>query len=100
MATTRAVRPDELDELLDLYEMLYEEPQARTDAVEAAWEAVQNDDSTVVLGVEHEGHLVSTCQLSIVPSIAHGGRPFAVIEFVVTHEDHRGEGFGSQCVEA
>jgi GNAT superfamily N-acetyltransferase len=100
MTTTRAVRPDELDELLELYGMLYEEPQERTATVEAAWDDIQHDESTMVLGVEHDGRLVSTCQLSVVPSIAHGGRPFGVLEFVVTHEDYRGQGFGKRCVEA
>ncbi|WP_181687031.1 GNAT family N-acetyltransferase [Halorhabdus salina] len=100
MATTRPVRPDERDEVPDLYGMLFEEPQQRTAAVEAAWETLQADDSTVLLGVEHEGQLVSTCQLSIIPSVTHGGQPFGVIEYVVTHEDWRGEGFGTRCVEA
>ncbi|WP_167880006.1 GNAT family N-acetyltransferase [Halorhabdus rudnickae] len=99
MGTVRPIKEDELDALRDLYGMLFEETPAQSPAVEAAWDTIQNEESTVVLGVEYEGTLVSTCQLSIVPSISHGGRPFGVIEYVVTHEDYRGNGFGRECIE-
>ena len=99
MGTVRTVEADELDALRKLYGMLFEEPPAQSSDLEDAWERLQADESTVVLGVEHEGTLVSTCQLSIVPSITHGGRSFGVIEYVVTHEDYRGMGFGQQCVQ-
>ncbi|AWB28185.1 GNAT family N-acetyltransferase [Halococcoides cellulosivorans] len=99
MPTTRPVRPDELDDLLALYEMLFpEESAARTEAVDDAWDAIQADPNTTVLGTVTD-RLVATCQLTIIPAVARGGQPFAVIEYVVTHDEERGEGYGSQCLE-
>jgi len=98
MATVRPVRADELDQLLDLYGHLYDERPERTPAVEDVWRTIQADDATVVLGTITD-RLVASCQLAIVPTVAHGGRPFGVLEYVVTHADHRGEGHGTRVVE-
>jgi GNAT superfamily N-acetyltransferase len=55
----------------------------------------------VRLVVEEVGDvLVSTCMLGIVPSLAHGARPFGVIEHVVTLATHRRRGFSSAVIEA
>lgn len=98
MTTVRPVRSDELDQLLDLYGHLYDERPERTPAVEDAWRAIQADDATVVLATVTD-RLLAACQLAIVPAVAHGGRPFGVLEYVVTHADHRGEGHGTRAVD-
>jgi GNAT superfamily N-acetyltransferase len=48
---------------------------------------------------EMDGVLVSTCMLGIVPSLAHGARPFGVIEHVVTLASHRRRGFSRAAIE-
>ncbi|MFB6162350.1 MAG: N-acetyltransferase family protein [Halococcoides sp.] len=98
MATIRPVQADELDELLDLYGHLYEERPGRTPDTEDAWLTLQADDATVVLAAVTD-RLVAACQLAIVPAVAREGRPFGVLEYVVTHADHRGEGHGTRVVE-
>ena len=41
---------------------------------------------------EAGGILVSTCMLGIVPNLAQGGKPFGIIEHVVTLAPHRRQG--------
>ncbi|MEO1364479.1 MAG: GNAT family N-acetyltransferase [Pseudomonadota bacterium] len=38
--------------------------------------------------------------LHILPNMTQGGRPYALIENVVTHAEHRGAGHGRQVMEA
>lgn len=101
MATVRSARADELDELLDLYRTLNpDDPELSPDDVDDQWAEMLADDDLDVIGVEHDGQIVATCVLSVTKNLTRGARPFALIENVVTHEDYRSEGFGTQCVEA
>lgn len=45
------------------------------------------------------GEVLSSCTLLIVPNLTHGGRPYGVVENVVTHLSHRGKGFATACLD-
>jgi len=57
-------------------------------------DALLRSDLAHLLVIEGEGGLLGTCLLLIVPNLTRGGRPFAIVENVVTHADHRGRGLG------
>lgn len=95
------MRSDELAELLDLYQMLNpEDPELDPAAVADLWDEMVTDDNLDVVVVEHADRLVATCVLSITKNLTRSARPFALIENVVTHEEYRGNGYGTQVVEA
>lgn len=55
----------------------------------------ENDNYNYILIAEENGEVVSSVQMSIIRSMTHNVRPFAVIENVVTHADHRQKGYAS-----
>ncbi|MHB9288291.1 GNAT family N-acetyltransferase [Halobacteriales archaeon Cl-PHB] len=100
LATARPIREDELDAILDLYQMLNpDDPELAPAEVADQFESMVADENLDLVVVEHDGTLVATCLLSITPNLSRGARPFGLIENVVTHEDYRSRGFGKQCVE-
>jgi len=100
MATARAIRAAELDQLLELYRQLNpEDPEHDPESLREQWSAMLADETQTTVVVEHDGRLVATCLLSVTRNLTRGARPFAVIENVVTREAYRGNGFGSRCIE-
>ena len=47
---------------------------------------------------EADGAIVASCACVVVPNLTRGGRPYALVENVVTHRDHRRRGLASACV--
>jgi GNAT superfamily N-acetyltransferase len=97
----RAVRPDELDRLLDLYRHLNpEDPDIKGQKhIKELWREICADPSTYYFAVEEDEQLVSSCTLSIVRNLTRGGRPYGLIENVVTHASYRKRGYGSAVLE-
>ncbi|MBW8901880.1 MAG: GNAT family N-acetyltransferase, partial [Massilia sp.] len=54
-------------------------------------------------GLRHFGlfdgdRLIASCNLAAIPNLTRGGTSYGVIENVVTHADHRGQGHGLAIV--
>ncbi|MFC4103376.1 GNAT family N-acetyltransferase [Paenibacillus xanthanilyticus] len=94
-AIVRRVREDELEELLALYRHMHEhDPDILGEPwLGELWREIQEDRNMDVIVVESEGKLVSTCVLTVIRNLTRGGRPYALIENVVTHRDYRQRGY-------
>jgi GNAT superfamily N-acetyltransferase len=91
----------DLNEVLDLYRHLSPgDPPPEGPKAEQAWLAILNCPIMHLLVVEADGILVSTCTLTVVPNLTRAARPYALIENVVTHADHRGRGYGTAALKA
>lgn len=88
---------DELNGLLDLYKQLNpDDPDMKgTDYINELWTEVFEDPHRYYFVVEEDGMLVSTCTLAIIKNLTRSGRPFGLIENVVTHKDYRNRGYGT-----
>ena len=91
----RTAKPSDLSQLLVLYRQLSpEDPPLEGDVAQSRWDALLGSELTDVVVAEVDGQDVASCVLIVVPNLTRGGRPFAVIENVVTHSDHRRQGLG------
>ncbi|WP_458098455.1 GNAT family N-acetyltransferase [Roseomonas sp. WA12] len=87
--------------LLDLYVHLNpDDARCPTKNAVAVLDDLLNYEGSVILVGMIGDTLVTTCTLVVIPNLTRGGRPYALVENVVTHADHRGAGFGRAVLSA
>ncbi len=98
--TIREIADSELFTLLCLYARLHPE-DGMLPLGEAAplWETLRQDPNQHHLGAYWNGSLVATCTLVVVQNLTRGGRPYGLIENVVTHPDYRRRGLGTAVLK-
>ena len=95
----REARPNELEQLLELYLFLHEkEVPEITTHLRKTWEKIMADEDHHLIVKVHEGKIVASCVCVIIPNLTRGVRPYAFIENVVTNEAHRGRGYATECL--
>ncbi len=95
----RPARDGDLVGLLSLYRSFASyDPDYDAQAAAPQWALVQASPGLMIVVAEVAGRVASSCTLAIVPNLTCGGRPWAVIENVVTHPDHRREGLGRRVL--
>ena len=96
----REARKDELDDLLELYLYLHEDSIPDHDEhLKDTWEQIMGDKNHHIIVNEIDGKIVSSCVCIIIPNITRCVRPFALVEYVVTHADYRGKGYATECLD-
>ncbi|MBI9049198.1 MAG: GNAT family N-acetyltransferase [Anaerolineaceae bacterium] len=95
----RLIQKAELDKLLLLYQHLNpHDPQVDKDTYMDVWRQFMDDPKISCIVAEEDGILIASCTLIIVPNLTRGGRPYGLIENVVTHADYRNRGIGKQIL--
>ena len=92
----RPLQTHDLDALLVLYTHLHvaDDPLPSTRALAGVWaEALANPRCRYIGGFIDQ-RLISTCMVLVIPNLTRGARPYGLIENVVTHQEHRGKGYG------
>ena len=85
----------DLGGVLKLYEQLNPGDKDMDSAVaETRWHELLGREGINFFVVEQGGLLVGTTVLVVVPNLSRGGRPYGLIENVVTDESVRGQGIG------
>jgi len=99
--TIRPATRSDLPGLLDLYQHLAPGDDRTTmgNAAQVFERFLYYEGSAIFVG-EAGGVLVASCTLVVVPNLTHGGRPYGLIENVVTHGHFRKRGFGKQVLAA
>ena len=97
----RQLRSGDLTDLLRLYEHLHsaDTPTPAQDVVQSVWQELMSNPSYRYYGAFLDERLVSSCTLTIIPNLTRSCRPYGVIENVVTHADHRRNGFATALLE-
>lgn len=95
----REVRENELKELLELYLYLHEKSLPEmSEHLKNTWGTIIKDENHHIIVNEIDGKIVSSCVCVIIPNLTRNIRPYAFIENVVTHEDYRGKGYATECL--
>lgn len=101
MIDIRALTAADCTQALALYALLNTGRPARQDQdAEAQFEEVITHPGTEVLGVFDGEMLVAMVTLHVLPNMTNGGRPYALIENVVTHQAVRKQGLGRMAMQA
>ena len=96
----REIRENELTDLLELYLHLHETSVPEiTEEVLSTWNTILKDKNHHIIVNEIDGRIVASCVCVIIPNLARNIRPYALIENVVTHEQYRGKGHATLCLE-
>ena len=95
----REARKEDLDELLRLYLYLHEDsiPEPNTH-LEKTWDKIIEDPDHHLIVNEIDGRIVSSCVCVIISNLTRNVRPYAFVENVVTHADHRRNGYAGECL--
>jgi GNAT superfamily N-acetyltransferase len=99
--TVRSARVADLGALCELYRQLNpgDPPWPSEAAALDALASVLGQAGTTLLICDVDGICVSTCMLVVCRNFSRSGRAFALVENVVTHRDHRRQGYGRKVVQ-
>ncbi len=96
MKDVRIISPDELPVLLALYAHLHvaDDPLPDKALVQSVWQEAMHNPRCRYFGGYASGDLIASCTIMVIPNLTRGCRSYGVIENVVTHADHRKQGWG------
>ena len=96
------VRAAGVDDLPGVQALLRQLDPAYPDVPDAAaiWQRMLDMPGMTIFVASIGSMLAATCTLNIIPHLTRGGRPFAVIENVVTDAAHRTQGLGRAVLDA
>ena len=95
----REAHQEDRDAVLSLYLFLHEEQIPEEDArLKKTWDQIVNDVNHHLIICEIDGKVVSSCVCVIIPNLTRNVRPYAFVENVVTHKEHRNKGYATACL--
>jgi len=89
-----AVEADLADMLLLMRHLHPEDTPLDPDTARERWRALLAHRGTVVFLGTTGGRSVASCTLNVIPNLTRNGAPYALVENVVTHAEHRQRGYG------
>lgn len=100
MVVIRECREQDLAGLLSLYAELRPRDPVMTPAMarETLASLLARPEVRIIVA-EVGGELAATCQLGVIPTLTNGGRPFGIIEHVVTAAAFRRQGLSQKVLE-
>ena len=94
----REITNSDYRQLMELYLHLHETDIPDYETACETWEKILADKNYHRIVAEEDGKIVSSCTVVIVPNLTRGVRPYARVENVVTHSDHRKKGLATACL--
>jgi GNAT superfamily N-acetyltransferase len=96
----RAARSGDFEDVVRLYRQLQpKDPVLQDGSAAAAFEQILGSPGLYLFVLEHNGVVVATTYLNVIPNVTRSASPYAVIENVVVEESLRGAGLGKQIMD-
>lgn len=98
--TVRRIEQDELGALLDLYRDLSpNDPPLKPEEAQQIFHRLLRSEEIDIWVAVSADVVVATCVAITVPNLTRGGRPFVVVENVVTKREFRNQGIGKALLQ-
>ncbi|MGR6430182.1 GNAT family N-acetyltransferase [Rhizobium sp. PAMB 3174] len=95
----RPVVEGDISALIALYSHLTgDTPAMPSDMAARRFTEIDRHPGMTILAGFAGSEMASSCTLVVIPNLTRGGRPYALIENVVTHPDHRRMGYGRAVI--
>ncbi|MCL6612592.1 MAG: GNAT family N-acetyltransferase [Peptococcaceae bacterium] len=89
----------DLKALLMLYTQLNENKMPDFDEkLCSLWDSILSDNNYYIIVGKIDNAIISSCTLIIVPNLTHNQRPYALVENVITDEQHRNKGYATEIL--
>jgi len=96
----RKAQKQDLQGILSLFAELNPRDVAiAEEPAKAIWKTLLTNPLVTFFVAESGARLVGTCHLVVVPNLTRGGKPYAVLENVVTLQSHRRHGIATQLLQ-
>lgn len=96
----REVNFNDLEGILELYKQLHNNTMPeKNERLSALWESILKDDHHHILVAEEHGKIVSSCVCIIIQNLTHCQQPYALVENMITDQEHRGRGYATACLK-
>lgn len=97
----RRLHTNDLAALLTIYQHLHatDAPLPSLATVESVWAELISSANFYYYGGFLREELVSSCTLAVIPNLTRGCSPYGLVENVVTHTDHRRNGYARRLLE-
>ena len=96
----REARTEDFGDVVRLYQQLHPEDPVLNDGSDAApFEQILESPWLHLFVLEHNGAVVATTYLNVIPNVTRSASPYAVIENLVVEESLRRTGLGKQIME-
>lgn len=95
----RPLAQSDFEDALTLYQTLTRDP-VPVSTTSDAFAAVLDHAGTRIMGAEVKGRVVAMATLHLLPNMTSGGRPYGLVENVVTDTNHSGKGIGRAVLQA
>lgn len=98
----RPLKKSDVPALLELYRQYDTDipPQEAEKAILETWPKIEQNENIFYLAGEYDQQMVSTCFLLIIPQFTRSGRPYGLIENVITHPSFRKQGVATAVLES
>jgi predicted GNAT family N-acyltransferase len=97
--TIRVASSSDLMKILKLYEELNpEDSSIDLNTAESIWnKSINKCDISYIMAIENN-EIIATCNIAIIPNLTRSGRPYGVIENVITKKEYRRMGIGKEIM--